>query len=233
MRRNRWRRPRTWIYPTAPKIRVRAMQPKEIWHVDISVVKLLDGKRVYMQAVMDNFSRKILAYRVSDQYEPTATATLLKEAASCLPTITAPAIAVYCDGGIENFSDAVDQTISLFQLQRVHAQIDVDFSKSLIEAFWRSSKRNCLFQQKLDTIDALHKAIDFYVRQHNEVIPHQAFKCQTPNEVFFGIGKSVEADLKQARAAARQVRIETNLNRSCAACPKKEPDLHKIQPEKP
>jgi putative transposase len=238
MRLHHWRRPRKRIHPAAPRIGVRASRANEIWHVDISVVKLLDGTRVYLQAVMDNFSRKILTYRVSDKYEPTATATLLEEAASCLPpnsetSAAPPSISVYCDGGVENFNDSVDQTLTRFRLQRVHAQVEVDFSNSLIEAFWRSTKHNCLFQQKLDSLQALRKWTDFYIHEHNEVMPHSAFKGQTPNEMFFGTGKSVEADLKQARVAARQARIEFNRERSCTACPKPGPDLHKIQLDKP
>lgn len=153
MRLHHWRRPRRRIHPGKPTIGVRASHPNEIWHVDISVVKLLDGTRVYMQAVLDNFSRKILAYRVSDRYEPTATATLLEEAASCLPPTVNPGepppdVSIYCDGGVENFNEAVDGVLSRFQIQRIHAQIDVDFSNSLIEAFWRSVKLCGMFHQR-------------------------------------------------------------------------------------
>lgn len=188
---------------------------------------------------MDNFSRKILAYRVSDKYEPTATATLLEVAASCIPPSTdnpngpPPAVSVFCDGGVENFNDAVDQTLTRFQLQRIHAQTDVDFSNSLIEAFWRSAKHNCLFQQRLDSLAAIRKWTDFYVQQHNEVMPHHAFQGQTPNEMFFGTGKCIEGKLKQARATARQARTEANRKRTCASCSKQDPNLHKIQLESP
>jgi hypothetical protein len=109
----------------------------------------------YLQAVMDNFSRKILAYRVSDKYEPTATATLLEVAANCMPPSTdnpngpPPKVSVYCDGGVENFNDAVDQTLTRFQLQRIHAQIDVDFSNSLIEAFWCLAPQRVLLRKGL------------------------------------------------------------------------------------
>lgn len=231
MRQHQWRRPRKRIHPHRPTVGVRASRPNEIWHVDISVVKLLDGTRIYMQAVLDNFSRKILAYRVGDKYEQTATATLLEEAATCLTpssdlSTSTPSIAIYCDGGVENFNKAVDQTLTRFQLQRVHAQIDVDFSNSLIEAFWRSAKHNCLFQQKLDSLTALRNWIDFYVQQHNEVMPHSAFKGQAPNQMYFGTGNTVEVDLTQARIEARQARIETNRKRSCGACSTKDPKLH-------
>jgi len=62
-----WRRPRQRIHPPKPTVGVRASQPNEIWHVDTTVINLLDGTKAYLQAVIDNFSRKILAWTVSAQ----------------------------------------------------------------------------------------------------------------------------------------------------------------------
>jgi hypothetical protein len=239
IRLHKWRRPRKRIHPSKPTFGVRANRPNEIWHVDISIVKLLDGTRVYLQAVMDNFSRKVLAHRVTDKYDPTATATLLEDAAHCLSSATdnipqpAPTVSLYCDGGVENFNEAVDQVLSRFQIVRVQAQIDVQFSNSMIEAFWRSTKHNCLFQQRLDSLAAIQRWVAFYVQQHNEVMPHSAYQGQTPNEMFFGTGNFLEAELKQARETARQSRIDLNRKRTCAACVISEPEMHTIQLDKP
>ena len=49
----------------------RAMAPNEIWHVDVTVLKLLDGTKAYIHAVIDNYSRKILAWMVAPRLEPT------------------------------------------------------------------------------------------------------------------------------------------------------------------
>jgi len=35
-----------------------------MWHIDTTVVRLLDGTRAYLHAVIDNFSLRILAWRV-------------------------------------------------------------------------------------------------------------------------------------------------------------------------
>jgi putative transposase len=40
--------------------------PDEMWHIDTTVIRLLDGTRAYLHAVIDNFSRRILAWRVAD-----------------------------------------------------------------------------------------------------------------------------------------------------------------------
>jgi putative transposase len=41
------------------------MKSNEIWHIDTSVVRLLDGSRAYLHAVIDNYSRRILSWKVS------------------------------------------------------------------------------------------------------------------------------------------------------------------------
>ena len=62
VRRNGWRRPRKRVHPETPKLGIRASSPDEIWHVDTTVVRLLDGSHAYLYAVIDNFSRRILSW---------------------------------------------------------------------------------------------------------------------------------------------------------------------------
>jgi hypothetical protein len=84
VRDRRWRRPRTRVHPVRPTIGVRAVRPNELWHVDVTILKLLDGTRAYIHAVIDNYSRKILAWLVADSLEPGATATVLVAASKFL-----------------------------------------------------------------------------------------------------------------------------------------------------
>jgi transposase InsO family protein len=65
-----WRRPRLRVYPAKPKVGLRTCAPNQAWHIDVSVVKLLDGTRAYVHAVIDNFSRRILAWTVDDHLDP-------------------------------------------------------------------------------------------------------------------------------------------------------------------
>ena len=61
VRLHRWRRPRHRVHPAKPKVGVRATNSNEIWHIDTTILRLLDGSRVYLHAIIDNFSRRILA----------------------------------------------------------------------------------------------------------------------------------------------------------------------------
>ncbi len=78
----KWRRPRLRVHPSKPKDGIRSSAPNEIWHVDTTLIRLLDGRRAYLHAVIDNFSRRILAWKVSSSFDPTITAELLISASS-------------------------------------------------------------------------------------------------------------------------------------------------------
>ena len=61
-----------------------------MWHIDTTVIRLLDGTRVYLHAVIDNFSRRILAWRVADTFAPVnSVAVLLDASRTAAPSDTA------------------------------------------------------------------------------------------------------------------------------------------------
>src|SRR5262249_27520833 len=60
---------------------------------------------------------------------------------------------------------------------------------------------------------------EFYVDEHNRVLPHSAFLGQTPDEMYFGTGDTVPADLMTRAAAARRARVKANRSAGGATCP--------------
>ena len=215
VRHHKWRRPRRRVHPEKPKVGIRASQPNEIWHVDTTVIRLLDGSRAYLHAVIDNFSRRSLAWKVAGTFEPSTTAELLLEASSHLldekPTLLA-------DGDVENYNGAVDELIDSGTLSRLLAMTDITFYNSLIESWWRVLKHQWLFLNTLESVSEVKKLVEFYVGEHNTRLPHSGFRGQTPDEMYFAAGDHVPDELEAARADARQARLEANRAASCPAC---------------
>ena len=165
-----------------------------MWHIHTSVIRLLDGTRAYLHAVIDNFSRRILAWRVADTFAPVNSVAVLVEASrGATPSETTPV--VLADAGVENVNAEVDELITTGVLRRVLAFTDLKFSNSMIEAWWRSLKHQWLFLHSLDSVTTVRRLVAFYVDQHNGVLPHSAFQGQTPDEMYFGTGDAVPADL--------------------------------------
>jgi len=94
--------------------------------------------------IIDNFSRRILAWRLAARLEPQTTCQLLTEAARNLPA-EAGSATVVADSGLENVNGEVDSLFGLGQLRRVLAQVEVTFSNSMIGAWWRSLKHGWLY----------------------------------------------------------------------------------------
>jgi putative transposase len=71
----------------------------------------------------------------------------------------------------------------------------------------------------LDSVTTVRRLVEFYVQEHNRVLPHSAFRGQTPDEMYFGTGDAVPADLTSRAAAARRARVEGNRSAACRMCP--------------
>jgi putative transposase len=196
-----WRRPRLRLHPAKPKVGLRTTRADEMWHIDTTVIRLLDGTRAYVHAVIDNFSRRILAWRVADTFAPVNSVAVLVEASrGATPSDTTPV--VLADAGVENVNAQVDDLITTGVLRRVLAFTELKFSNSMIEAWWRSLKHQWLFLHSLDSVTTVRRLVEFYVHEHNRVLPHSAFRGQTPDEMYFGTGDAVPADLT-SRAGRR------------------------------
>jgi putative transposase len=205
VRQNGWRRPRLRVHPAKPKIGLRTARADEMWHIDTTVIRLLDGTRAYVHAVIDNFSRRILAWRVAETFTPGNSVAVLVEA-SRAATLSDTTPVVLADAGVENVNAQVDDLITSGVLRRVLAFTELTFSNSMIEAWWRALKHPWLFLRSLDSVTTVRRLVEFYVQQHNQVLPHSAFRGQTPDEMYFGTG-------------ARRARVEANRSAVCGTCP--------------
>ncbi|RYZ85973.1 MAG: transposase, partial [Proteobacteria bacterium] len=75
-----WQRPHRKWKAKRKERGVRATESNQIWHVDVTHIKLASGKTMYLQAVIDNFSRYIVAWKLSEKISSLKTVDLLKQA---------------------------------------------------------------------------------------------------------------------------------------------------------
>ncbi|MGQ0612887.1 MAG: DDE-type integrase/transposase/recombinase [Planctomycetaceae bacterium] len=118
-----WRRPRVRVHTERPKVGIRAERPNAIWHVDTTLLRLLDGTKAYLHAVIDNFSRRILAWRLAERFEPANAVAVLLEAGRVAGREGVPT--VVADKGVENRNGDVDALIASGLLRRVLAQTEI------------------------------------------------------------------------------------------------------------
>jgi putative transposase len=220
-----WRRPRMRRYPERSRYGIRASRPGEYVHLDVTILKLLDGTRTYVHAVMDNLSRKILAFSVADKLMPSNTCLVLREAARVIGSAAEPPVvpAVVLDSGVENINYEVDALFQPGLLRRVIAQVDVSFSNSMIERWFMKLRHDWLYLHDLTDIATARRLIERFVKDYNTRIPHTALRGQTPDEVYFGRAEHSAEQLAVARAKARADRQQANRAASCSGCPIQKP----------
>ncbi len=217
IREHKWRRPRLRVHPAKPKVGVRAERADDLWHIDTTILRLVDGTKAYIHAVIDNFSRRILAWRVASTFDTANTVTTLLDASRSRSSGQTPPT-VLADGGVENVNRNMDELIGSGLLRRVLAMTEIRFSNSMIEAWWRALKHNWLFLNTLDSVATVTKLVAFYVEEHNKRLPHSAFRGQTPEEMYFGTGGAVPERLGEEKAIAKQKRFEENRALACRRC---------------
>jgi transposase InsO family protein len=117
----------------------RANGPNELWQIDVTIIRLLDDTRAYLHAVIDNFSRRILAWSLEERLGAGGKCRILLEAGRRLGSRAAE-ITVMTDSGAENVNGNVDALLDREGLRRVLAQVEVSFCDSMIKAFWRLNR---------------------------------------------------------------------------------------------
>lgn len=214
VREHGWNRPRHRLYPARPRVGVRAAEPDEWWHVDVTVIRLLDGTRTYLHAVIDNFSRKVLAWTLEENLSAEGTRRILGEA---MEGVDREGTKIMTDGGSENLVIAQDADLSN-SAQHIVAQVDVRQSNSMVEALWRQLRHQWLYLHSLDSFAGLERLVAKYFEDHNSLIPRAELGGRTPNEAHAGDELDLAGRLHQKHADARRERIAANQAVRCGRC---------------
>jgi len=180
-------KPKTTVRNKAHRIypyRLRGMtidQPNQVWCADITYIPMAKGF-IYLVAVMDWHSRKVLSWRVSNTMESDFCVEALEEALRCFGT---PRI-FNTDQGSQFTSEAFTQVL-----------IDADVTISMdgkgrwmdnvfIERLWRSVKYEEVYLKAYSTPKEARKNLVAYFDFYNQSRYHQALDNFTPDDVYFG-----------------------------------------------
>ncbi len=215
-----WIRPRQRPKENEYREGIRASRANEIWHIDVTEVKTTTGEIVYIQVVYDNFSRFVIAWKVTSEISALSTVGLLESAKRrVLELGDSGDSTVMMDGGPENDNGRVLQFITSKSLTRLIARVDIHYSNSMVESLFRGLKSNFLNTEEINSKMDVVEKVDFYFSEHNEKIPRAIFKGATPKEIFLNLWTEVDAEkLKEGLRQAQENRKIVFRKRTCLAC---------------
>jgi len=215
-----WARPRDIKKEKDYPIGVRATRANELWHVDVTQVKIQNGTKVYVQVIYDNYSKYTLAWKASMDISALNTVELIrkaKERAVALGKRNNPTL--MSDAGTENVNSQVLNFITSKSITRMIARVDIHFSNSMVESLFRMLKSNFLKAETLRSQHDVERKIDFFFTQHNEVIPRHQFDGATPLEKYLNTWTQENIQkLQEGMIKAAEKRVREYQEMSCSAC---------------
>jgi putative transposase len=160
----------------------------QVWALDITYIPMARGW-VYLVAVLDWHSRRVLAHRVSITMEADFCVEALGEAAA---RWGAPQI-VNTDQGSQ-FSSAE----FVAEVARIGARQSMDGKgcwrdNVFVERLWRSVKYEDVYLKAYDGVSAARQSLGAYFEFYNARRPHQAHDGRTPDMVYFNSLPPIQA----------------------------------------
>ncbi len=182
-----YRRPRTTKPEPGHKIfpyllrGVEIARPKQVWAMAITYVPMAKGF-VYLTVVLDWFSRRVLAWRLS----------ITMEAAFCVEALE-EALARHGKPDIFNTDQGSQFTGAAFTgvLMRNDIRISMDGKGAwrdnvFVERLWRSVKYEEVYLHAYDSVGAARDGIGRYLDLYNRRRPHSSLDGRTPDDAYFG-----------------------------------------------
>ena len=210
------RRPKPIVRKKKSKLGIRSKKPNQTWHTDITRVELANGLKCHVYLLVDNYSRKILNWRMSDRVSFKVSADMIRESFKQVQQALTDNIQLLSDGGPENRSLQLE-TSETHRLIRETAMKDIDFSNSIVEAINKILKNSFLHHFEIKTLEELRRLIERFVEDYNEIRPHCSLDGLTPDEMYQEM-KVPKEQFRNQVEAARKARVMANHAHSCGNC---------------
>ena len=155
-------------------------RPNQVWCADISYIPMRRGF-LYLVAIMDWSSRKVLSWRLSNTMDADFCVAALEEA---LARYGKPEI-FNTDQGSQFTSDDFTDT-----LKDAGVRISMDgkgrwMDNVMIERLWRSLKYECIFLHAFETGSEVRQGLKNWIDFYNTRRPHSSLDDRTPDEAYW------------------------------------------------
>jgi len=157
-------------------------RPSQVWCSDITYIPMRKGF-LYLVAIMDWYSRKVLAWRLSNTLDTEFCTDALEEA-----------LGKHGKPDIFNTDQGSQFTSLEFTgiLKGADIQISMDgkgrwMDNVFIERLWRSLKYECVYLQAFENGTESRNGIGEWISYYNAQRPHSSLDGRTPDEVYYGL----------------------------------------------
>ncbi len=154
-------------------------EPNQVWVGDVTYFDL-DGKKIYLCAVMDLFSRKIIAYRTSTRNSTQLTKRTFMEA---FESRNCPkGLMFHSDQGSNYTSRTYQKFLRDCNVLQSFSKPGTPYDNSVMESFFKNLKNERLYSMNPKTEKEYIREINWYMNFYNGERPHETLQYKTPNE---------------------------------------------------
>ena len=153
--------------------------PNQVWASDITYIRLPAG-HVYLVAILDLYSRKVLSWRLSNTLDADFCVEALEEA---IERFGVPAI-FNTDQGCQYTSDAFVDVLKAHQIEISMSGKGRALDNVYVERLWRTLKYEDIYLKSYETMRELKAGISKYFRFYNTARFHQSHEYLTPEVMY-------------------------------------------------
>lgn len=154
-------------------------RPNQVWSTDITYIRLARGF-VYLVAVIDWYSRKVLSWRLSNTLDSGFCVDCLEQA---LQTYGSPEI-FNTDQGCQFTSEAFTGVLKAHCISISMDGRGRALDNIFVERLWRSVKHEDVYLKGYDTVPELQLGLTEYFLFYNRERTHQSLDYRTPDAVY-------------------------------------------------
>jgi len=155
--------------------------PNQVWSIDITYIRMSHG-HMYLTAIIDWFSRKIVGWNLSDTLETESVVRAVKESV----TMYGVPYIINSDQGSQFTSTEYKATLKSLGIRQSMDGKSRWADNIMIERWFRSLKTELIYINEFVSPRALRNAIGEYISVYNSKRPHSAIGYHTPDEYFYG-----------------------------------------------
>lgn len=162
-------------------------EPNQVWSTDFTYISIGHKKFVYLCAILDLFSRKVIAWKIGNKIDAQlASDTLIQAIYSRKPT---QSLIFHSDQGSQFKSKSFRQLLDENNILASYSKPGYPYDNAVTEVFFKYLKERCLNRTSFTSLQEVQLACFEYIESfYNNYNPHSANQELTPNqkeEIYF------------------------------------------------
>lgn len=187
--------------PAAPKPRLEATGPNQVWSWDIACLKGANGTRYYLYVIIDVYSRYVVGWMVAREESGELAEQLILE--TCAKQgIDRDQLTLHADRGSAMRSKAVAKLLRDLGVAKSHSRPYTPTDNAYSEAHFKTLKYRPDYPKEFATIAEARQWARAFFRWYNEEHHHTGLGLMTPSVVHYGEAEKLREERQQVLDAA-------------------------------